>query len=421
MNYPFQYCFPNGLKVVLQETPFLQTTSIAYFVRVGSRYEKNVSLGISHFIEHMLFKGSEHYSFQQISEGIEGKGGVFNAYTTDETTVYYCKIFPHDLNLALKLLLDMLRFPKFCELDVEKERHVILEEINAASDQPSELIEDLFSQLIWGDHPLGSSILGNEKSIHKITKEELIAFHKQYYTASNITLSIAGPIQLKKVFESIKETFCKGGSSAYLPFVKPQNKPRIKVYKKNLEQCYLQLGFPVCDRYSLEQWPLKLIVSLLGDQMCSRLYREIRENQALAYFISSEEQLYEDVGAFCIRCDVDKDNVLVCIEKCLELIYELKKTLVSEEELNQARWVAKGELIHSMESSLDFVFWNGEHFQAGEKIISIQEYYDKLDKVTPFDIQSFAKKYFNMECLNCLCLGDFEGVEEINAMVYNCS
>jgi predicted Zn-dependent peptidase len=394
----------NGFKTVLHSLPEFKMVAICFFIRVGARYETKETLGLSHFIEHMLFKGSKHYSFQQISQKIEGKGGNLNAYTTEETTVIYAKVFPHDLLNTLKILKDLLFYPLFDSKEMEKERDVIFEEISACNDQPTDLIQDYFSELIWEGHPLSNLILGRKETLRSFQQEDLFAFHQHYYCAANTTLSIAGPItESKEKIFSLFDSLPKKEKSTYIPYKHLQTKPRIKLIERPLEQSYLQFGFATSGRFSEERWSLHLLVALLGGQMCSKLYQEIREFNALAYSIDSDEFLYEDVGSFYIRCDLDRQKVSECVERCLDILTQP----ITQTDLEQAKWVAKGGLLQDMESPLDFALWNGECCQAGQEIISIEKYCMKLEQTELEQVHKFVAKYFRIEKLNLLSLGSY--------------
>lgn len=400
----------NGLKVVTVEMPNFYTVSAGLFANVGSRFEDHHQMGISHFIEHLLFKGSKNYSARKISEIIEGRGGFLNAYTSEESTCFYFKTMPNSFFESLDVLLDLYTSPLFDPHEIEKEKDVVIEELHSYEDQPSAYIDDLFGMTMWQGHPLGHLILGTESTILKHTKSELLDFFNQHYTAQNSVLAVAGAIKHEEVLSYIKKEqkrFKQGVKNQYQPFIINQVSPRLHLYTKEIEQCNLQFGVPTAGRYSEHQWPLRILNTVAGENMSSRLFQEIRERLGLAYHISSSQDFYDDVGCFSLQCGVDKENVEECVKESLRVLQRLKIEEISQEELERAKAFAIGQALQDMESTLSHMLFAGDKYLGNDREFSTAYYCKKINQVTQKEVKEMANLYFDSSRLNLALIGPY--------------
>ncbi len=407
----------SGLSLVSCSMPGYSTISIGLFVRLGARYESPESAGKAHLIEHLLFKGSKKYSSVQINELIEGKGGSLNAYTAEEDTCFYVKTFPQYFEEVMDVLLDLFTSPTFNEEDFEKEKHIVIEEIRSYEDQPSSYIQDLFSTVIWPDHPLGNMILGTEESLEEMTTESLHAFFQEHYTLPNISLSVAGNVSHDVVLEWAKKhehEFLKGKANTYPLYQEKQLEQRKMFYEAKSEQCYVQLGFPVGNRYSPDIWPLRILNTIVGENMSSRLYRALREDTGWVYNVSSGVQFYEDIGCFFVQFETDLRHVQDCISATLQQMQVLTTDSISDDELQRAKNYLKGCSLQDMESTLSTMLWFGDHLTARDTLCTTKDFCNLVDHVTVEDVLRVSSECFQLEQLNIIVLGSSD--EGLNAV-----
>ena len=406
----------SGLRVVTVEMPNFYTIAAGLFASVGSRYEHEDEMGISHFIEHLLFKGSKKFSAKKISEIIEGRGGFLNAYTSEESTCFYFKTLPNSFFESLDVLVDLYTDPLFDPIEIEKEKDVVIEELHSYEDQPSAYIDDLFGATIWKNHPLGNLILGKKETVLKHNYDKISAYFNKYYNASNSVLAVAGCITHEEVLAWIKNEqhrFKKGNLGTFKPFQIIQTKASLTIYTKDLEQCNLQFGVPTPGRYSEEQWALRVLNTIIGENMSSRLFQEIRENRGLAYHISSAVDFYDDVGSFSIQCGVDQDNVEECIKQSLAILHETVFDSITPEELKRAKAYGIGQALQDMESTLSYMLFVGDKLLSKERDFSTFHYCEKLGAVTLNQVGDAASKIFKNSLLNLALIGPYNHKDKL--------
>lgn len=412
---------PSGLKVVTVEMPNFYTVSAGLFVKAGSRLERQEQMGISHFIEHLLFKGSAKYSAKEISEIIEGKGGVLNAYTAEESSCFYFKTLPQSFFESLDVLVDLFTQPLFDRNEVEKERDVVIEELHSYEDQPNAYIEDLFGSVIWHGHPLGNMILGTKENVARHSVDDLYEFFRQYYTAPNTVLAVAGCISHQAVLDWVvheEHRFLSGTPNAFTPFVQQQYGPRVNILYKEIEQCNLQMGVPCPGKFSDQQWAIRLLSTLVGENMSSRLFQEIRENRGLAYHISSSVDFFDEVGMLSIQSGVEVDKVEICVKESLQVLKELTTTEVSHEELERAKTFAVGQALQDMESTLSCLLWVGEKVLFDEKDVMTSHFCEKIQRVTSKEVLEVAHEIFNTSKLNLALIGPYHNGNLVNYLKF---
>jgi predicted Zn-dependent peptidase len=398
----------NGLKIITHRMPNMQSVALGIWIKVGGRYESSNNKGISHFLEHLLFKGSQKYSCRKIKESIEGVGGSLNGFTSEELTCYLVKLPGSYLDLALEVLSDMVINPALMQPDVEKERAVILEEIKMYKDLPQAYVHELLDELLWPDQPLGMSIVGTFDSVTGIKREDISLFKRRNYVPSNIVISAAGLLDHHKLTRRIEKIFRGSNKKDVNRFSKveeDQAKPNLQVLDKDTEQTHLALGF-----HSLKKGhPLKHAVALLhiilGANMSSRLFNEVREKRGLAYEIGTQVKRFQDTGAFIVHAGMDNNKVIEAMQVILKETGKIKERLVNEGEFKRAKEFYLGQLRLALEDTLDHMFWIGESTATLDKTYSLEEIVKEVEKVRRKDIQRVAAQIFNDHNLNAALIG----------------
>ncbi|MDD5039176.1 MAG: pitrilysin family protein, partial [Dehalococcoidales bacterium] len=319
----------NGLRLITMAMPHTRSVSICIFIGVGSRYETDAEAGISHFIEHLCFKGTpRRATSQEISTAIEGVGGILNGGTDKELTVYWCKVAQPHFPLALDVLVDLLLHSRFDPADIERERQVIIEEINMSNDSPSQRVNLLIDELLWPNHPLGRDIGGSKESMAGITRDMMVDFLKNRYLPNNMVVTIAGNIQHQDVATMMSQAMGnwtgrqpRPGFLAY----KEQPNPHLKIEKRDTEQAHLCLALPGLPLNHPQRFTLGLLNVVLGEGMSSRLFAEIRDRLGLAYSIHSCADYFLDSGSLTISAGVDPKNMSTVINAILEQLAKLKE------------------------------------------------------------------------------------------------
>lgn len=411
---------PSGLSVVTLHHPQAYAVSAGIHVRTGSRYEKPAEMGVCHLIEHMLFKGSPRYNAQEVTHLLEGEGGQINAYTSQDSTCYYIKTLPDAFAQSMDVLFDVFTSPLFAKEELEKERLVIIEEILAYEDQPLSQLEESFSRLLWGDHPLGNPILGTRETLDALDAAALHTFHKKHYTAENIVLSVVGAASHDVVMEWIHahEALLPSGSrNTYLPYEHQQEAPRFLFQEKDLEQCYFQLGFPCVHRHHPDSWTLRVLNALVAESMSSRLYQEIREKLGYAYHLTSDVDFLDDTGCFSLEIACDARNLTRCVEKSMNVLQDLCKNPPSKEEVNRAKKYVMGCAIQEMESSLSSMIYLGDALLAGEAHFSTRYFCEQIENVSPAAVQEVASKTLIRKNCNAVVLGPSVNLQTIHQLL----
>ncbi|MBM3251860.1 MAG: insulinase family protein, partial [Candidatus Omnitrophica bacterium] len=313
--------FNNGLKIVSYRMPKRETVSVGIWIGTGARYENNQDKGAAHFLEHLLFKGSKKYSNRAIKESIEGVGGSLNGFTSEELTCYLAKVPAKYLELSSEILSDMVINPLLKLEDMEKERPVIMEEIRMYKDLPQHIVDEALDEIMWPDHPLGMNIAGTLESIGKMTREQIVGFKNNYYVASNIVIAACGALEHKRLVGLSKRLF---GDSASLKrnfnFQRVnmiQKTVQFKLINKDTEQTHLAIGLHSLKRDHPDRYALGLLNVVLGANMSSRLFHEVREKRGLAYAISSHVKLLYDTGAFVVSAGTDNQKFVETIKVIL--------------------------------------------------------------------------------------------------------
>lgn len=409
----------NGLRLVTSTMPHTRSVCIGLFVGTGSRYETNAEAGTSHFIEHILFKGSEKRPTPgEISAAIEGVGGILNGGTDKELTVYWCKVAQDHFTIALDVLTDMLLHPRFDPQEITKERQVVIEEINMCKDSPSQEANMLIDELLWPGHPLGRDIAGSKESVTAITIEAMLDYLDRQYQPDNTVVVIAGNISHQKAVDSVSQVMgswasrkSRTGYSAYQPTPAQQ----VKIEKRDIEQAHLCLALPGLPILHPQRFKLDLLNVILGQGMSSRLFTEIRDRLGLAYSIHSYAEHFLDSGSLTIYAGVDTKNLTTAINAILEQLNRLKET-VPEIEMSRARELSRGRLLLRMEDSHNVAGWLGGQEALTNHILTPEEVTAIIDAITAEELKELAQEMIDGKRLRLAVVGpvaEDEPLEEL--------
>jgi predicted Zn-dependent peptidase len=401
----------NGLRVLTVTMSHVQSASLGFFVGVGSRYEADELAGASHFIEHMLFKGTARWpSALEIAEAIEGKGGIFNASTGLEATLYWAKVAAHHLPEALDVLSDMLLHAKFAPEEIEKERAVIHEEISYTLDAPEGIVQLAVNRLQWPDHPLGRDVAGSQHSVSALSRPALLAYLSNHYRPSKTVLGIAGGVDHKEVVDWARRHLGgwePGPSFSFAPAPENNSGPNVHVEYKDTEQAHICLSFEGMSRGDPGRHALRLLNVMLGEGMRSRLFQKVRERLGLAYSVDSFVSTLLDTGAVGIYAGVAAGRVEQAIQAILDELEQMKQEPVSEEELQKALDFVRGRLTLSLEDSFTMAAWFARQELLGPDVLYPDQVMAHFDAVQPADIQRTAQMVFQPERLNVAIVGPF--------------
>lgn len=410
----------NGLRVVTSSMPHTRSVCISIFIGAGSRYERVEEVGTSHFVEHLCFKGtSRRATSKEISEAIEGVGGMLNGGTDKELTVYWCKVArPHFL-LALDILVDMLRNSRFDAQSMEKERQVIIEELNMSMDSPQQRVNLLIDEVLWPDQPLGRDVAGSKETVTTLSRQALLDYLARQYVPNNAVVSIAGDISHEEVLASLTRAFddwTQGVPQPWFPAQDSQDAPRVRLEYRDTEQAHLCLALRGLPYLHPDRFRLDLLNVVLGEGMSSRLFLEIRERQALAYDIHSYVEHFLDSGAVTIYAGVDLKRIDSAIEAILAELRRLRED-VPEAELTKARELAKGRLMLSMEDTRSVSGWMGGQELLAGRILTVDEVISIIDAITVPDLVPVARKLLTTEKLNLAIVGPFPSADRFQRLL----
>ena len=398
----------NGLKVITCRMPHTRSVSLLFFVMTGSCYESDSEAGISHFIEHMCFKGTKKRgSSREISEAIEGVGGILNGGTDRELTSYWCKLASQHLEMAVDVIVDLVRHPLFREEDIEKERQVIIEEINMSLDSPQQRVGMILDDIMWPGKPLGRDVAGSRETVNSITREQMIKQVDRFYTPANMLVSIAGDFDRDKAVELLRQAeagWHAGGQPEYIDSHVQQTLPQTKIEYRETEQVNLMLGIEGLSIFDPDRFALDLLNMVLGEGMSSRLFTEIREKLGLAYDIHSYVEHFRETGSFVIQAGIDPAQTGRAIKAILEQLSAARDG-IAEAELDKAREMAKGRMLLSMENSRNVAGWYGAQEVLTGKIMTIDEVTQIIENITPEDIRRVSSGIFLTERLNLAIVG----------------
>jgi predicted Zn-dependent peptidase len=394
----------SGVRVVTEEVPSVRSVALGLWVRTGSRDEAPKQAGVSHFLEHLLFKGTERYSAIEISERFDGLGASVNAATGKETTNLYARFLDEHTEEVFDLLAEMLLEPTYPEVDSERE--VVLEEIAMYEDEPQDRVHDFLAEAVFGRHPLGRRVLGDAEVIASIPVPEIAAYHGSRYTAANVVVAAAGHVDHERIVElagrRIQPPSRNGGTAGPTA---ADGQPRLRCQTKDTEQYHICFGAPGIDRADERRFALAVLDSIFGGSTSSRLFREVREKRGLAYAVGSYNEQYADSGLVAVYVGTREDNVE---EACTVIGAELRRLReepASGEELSRAKEHVKGRMVLSSESTGARMSRIGRATLFGLPVLTLDEMLDRVDAVTVEDLAELAGGLYGAETLSAACIG----------------
>ena len=416
---PQRSVLPNGLRVLTQEIPGARSVSMGLFVGVGSRNEQGAHAGLSHMLEHLVFKGTQRYPDPgELSEAVEGCGGSVNASTDRELTVYSAKVPAAAAARGLEVIWQLALRPLLRQADLVAEKPVIVDEIRMYQDSPSDHVFTLFDELLFGDHPLGREIAGTPGSVRRATRAALVGHWRHWYRPQRIVLAVAGAIRHDAVLAAAESWFTNG--DAWLADVAAPADPELapfapvpvepgatRIAHRRLAQGNLCLGMPGVSRQDEDRWALDLLGAVLGDGMSSRLFLELRERRSLAYDISTFAATYADSGTFGIHAGFDPEQASAVLGAVLEQLERVVQDPVAPSELERARAYTRGRLELRMEDTGAVASWLGTGESLLPRILSVEEVVERLDAVTPDDLLRVARRYARPDQARLAMLGPF--------------
>ena len=401
-----------GMRVLTSSIPHARSVSVSIFAGVGSRYEQLETAGISHVVEHLLFKGTERRPApEQISGAVEGVGGIMNAGTEQELTVYYCKVALQYMGDVLDLLFDMVRNSLVDPKEVERERLVVVEELNMINDYPNQKVEAIIDEMLWPDHPLGRDIGGTRDSVMAMTRETVVDHVERYYSPTNMVVSVAGNVDHDEVVAQVA-ALCGGWASVDAPgwaaFTDEQAAPRFRMETRKTEQSHLAIALPGVSSTHPDRYALDLLSVVLGEGMSSRLFVEVREKRGLAYDIHSATGHFQDCGVLSIGAGVDPKRVYEAVETILAEVARLRDG-VPEEELEKAKRLSTGTMLLRMEDTRAVSSWIGVQELLLGKVLDIDDVAASIEAITTDDLNRVAGQYLITEKLNMAVVGPSRG------------
>ena len=405
----------NQLRIITQRLKDRDSVSVGVWFGVGGRYENSKNKGIAHFMEHMAFKGSRNYSCDQIKQLVEGVGGNLNAFTSEEETCYYAKVPRKHLIRTFDILADISFFPKIAKSDLEKERTVILEEIKMYHDLPQYYVMELLEELLWPKHPLGESLAGTHQTVSALSSSDLKAFQQRHYVPDNVVVSLCGDINSDDVVDMVSQKLGKlkgKRQDQYVSARRTQERPSGKFFTKNTEQMHLALGFLAYDTNHKDYYVLALLSIILGGNMSSRLFSEVREKRGLAYSIGSSFKSLDDTGVFMIRAGVDNRKIEDALDLIIKVLRKVTLKGVSHDELKRAKDYFSGQFLLGLEDTMDHMIWLGAGLMSRDKINTAQGVVSKIKAVSLEDIQRVAKEILNLKGLNISLIGPLDAKVE---------
>jgi predicted Zn-dependent peptidase len=398
----------NGLRIITAPMPHTRSVAVSIYVGAGSRYETETEAGISHFIEHLCFKGTtKRPTAQEISETIDGVGGVLNAATDREYTVYYAKVARPHLDLAIDVLSDLVQSPIYDPTELEKERKVVLEELASVADSPGQQVDLILDEMLWPAQPLGWDVGGTEDSVGGLTREMVIEYANRQYVPNNMVVAVAGNIEEDELVAMLEPTLgsMKGGAAqSWFPARDGLEGPHCRLLFKRTEQTHIALGVHALPLGHPDRYALDLLSVLFGESMSSRLFMELRERQGLCYDVNSYVSHFLDAGSFGVYAAVDPVNGAKTVGALMDELRRLRSG-VPEEELHKARELAKGRMLLRLEDTRSVSGWLGGQEILTSTIKTPEDVVERIDAVTPADLSRVVDCVLREDRLNLAIVG----------------
>jgi predicted Zn-dependent peptidase len=402
---------PNGIKVITEAMPHVRSVSVGIWVSSGSRREVGEENGLSHFIEHMLFKGTTNRSAEDIARSVDSIGGNLDAFTAKEMVCFNTKVLDEHLPIAMDVLSDLVLNPAFREEDIEKEKGVILEEIKMDADSPDYLVHEIFSSNFWKDHPLGKPILGTRETVKRFNQGMVQDYYRGVYTPSNLLITAAGNLGHERLVNLARERFAAlPATGPEPPQPAPATHARISLKsKKDLEQVHVCLGVPSYPIPHEDRFTCYVLNTMLGGGMSSRLFQNIRERQGLAYAVFSELNPYSDTGCLSVYAGTSLESAKQVVESVLREFTDLKQQNAPAEEVRRAKDHLKGSLMLSLESTSSRMSNLARQEMHFRRFFSLDELAESIEQVTADDVQRVAQTFFDQKHVALTVLGNLDG------------
>ncbi|HBH97401.1 MAG TPA: hypothetical protein DDX89_06420 [Candidatus Omnitrophica bacterium] len=398
----------NGLAAVLRPVEHVESVAVGVWGGAGGRYEPVRLSGISHFLEHLVFKGTRRRSCEQLTQAIEGVGGSLNGFTAEEFTCYMAKVPARYARRAIEILADMVLRPSLAAEDVEREREVILEEIRMYEDAPGQYIHDVFNQLLWPNHPLGSVLSGTIETVRGIRRPDLVTYWRQRYHHRNCLVACAGAFESGEVEGWLRAAFGPARRGSLRPFLRAprvRRGPQLRFVRKTTEQTHLCLGGPAIGRTHPLRFAIELLHVVLGANMSSRLFREVREKRGLVYEIGTQIKRYRDTGAFVISAGCDPGKLVTTVEIITRELNRVRRKPVGAGELKRAKEFYCGQLLMALEETMEHMLWMGEQVVAVGRVGQPRELIAAIERVSAREIRQAARVVFEARRLFLALIG----------------
>ena len=403
----------NGVRIVTEAMPYVRSVSLGVWIGSGSRIEHGPENGISHFIEHMVFKGTKHRSAEDIARSVDSVGGGLDAFTSKELVSFNTKVLDEHLPFALDILADLVLNPVFLERDIEREKGVILEEIKMEADQPEFVLHEAFISNFWKGHGLGKPILGTRETVKKFGQEMLFGYYDRIYSPKNILITAAGNLDHDDIVKLVRNSFAQMTERGSVPTdcVPKSHAPIILKKKESLEQVHIAVGVPAYPLAHELRFPLYVLNTVLGGGMSSRLFQNIREKQGLAYAVYSELNLFSDTGCFTVYAGTAVETAKQVVNSVIQEFRCLKDNLIGEDELRRAKDHLKGSLMLSLESTSSRMSNLARQELYFARFMSLDEMLESIEMVTRDEVQKIAQEFFRTENIAVAMLGRISGAQ----------
>ncbi|MCM8794784.1 MAG: insulinase family protein [Candidatus Omnitrophica bacterium] len=398
----------NGLRIVSAPRHDAESVSVGLWIGAGGRYENSRLNGVSHFLEHLLFKGTKNRTSRQIKESIEGAGGSLNAFTDEEYTCVLAKVLPEDLESTVEILTDMVLHASLEEREIEKERQVIMEEIRMYKDLPMQYVHDLLNRLLWPDHPLGMDLTGTERSVGRISRSDLVSYHRRFYTPRNVVIAACGRLSHRALVDTVRRFWDRLAPGTRHVSRRPrqrQSRPRLKIEFKETEQTHFSIGFHAFPRNHPHVYALSLLNVILGGNMSSRLFQKVREDRGLAYEIGSQIKRYRDTGYFSVSAGVEHKHFFQSLQVVLKELMRIRREAVTGKEFEQAKEFLNGQILFALEDTMEHMSWIGECEMTLEEIQPAEKILQQIAQVRRSDLTNVARQVVRRQHLNLALIG----------------
>ncbi len=399
--------FKNGLRVVVYPMDFMESVSVGIWVKMGGRFESEKYKGISHFLEHMVFKGSRKYSCRKIKEELEGVGGSLNAFTSEENTCYFVKLPHRYQRKAVDVLSDMVLYPTFPQEEFERERLVIFEEIRMYHDLPQVYVVELAQELLWEGHPLGKPLAGTIDSVGRITREAMVQFQSKYYRPRNIVVALAGKVDFS-VLQVVEEIFSSVDSGKVVkdnPYTRIQDKPKMNLYSKDTEQSHLCLAIPCYPYTHPKRYAQEILNVILGGNMSSRLFNEVREKRGLAYHISSSLSKMKETAGLFIKAGTEHKRLPKTLEVILRELEKIAKGKISRGEFKRGKEFILGQISLHLEDTMENMLFLGSRLINTGEVEDPRETMERISQVKFEEVLEVGKEILVPDHYNLAVIG----------------